>query len=587
MNAYVYILRHFPTMTRIQVLAASVAVATLLAGCSTLSEVRPSSATATIDPIPVPDIERPGGESAQWWYTQGASTAASKGAMQGNAKNVILFVGDGMSITTVSAARILEGQRHGRPGEEQKLSWENFPNTALSRTYNVDSQTPDSAGTMAAMATGVKTRIGVLSIAQNVAKDDCAGSLKNSVETLWESAAEAGLAVGVVTTTTVTHATPGATFSHVPNRGWENDSDLSDEVKAAGCVDIASQIVNSRFGRGPDVLMGGGRQSFFGVESEDPEYTDKVGQRLDGRDLTKEWLARHPGGIYVWNKQQFDAAPKGVPLLGLFEPSHMQYEAERSKDKAGEPSLAEMTTSAIERLKALNPNGFVLLVEGGRIDHAHHQGNAHRALVDTIALSDAVRAATQATSSDDTLILVTADHAHTMTFAGYPARGNPILGKVKGGSGESIDPTALALDATGLPYTTLGYANGPGNVGASSSQKEGVKKYPHNGREYQMNSIGRPDLTNVDTEALDYMQEALVPMSAESHGGDDVGIWAWGSGSHAVRGSVEQNTIYHFLLQANPKVRNALCAKGLCNAQGVPVKVQIIDAMRAKPATSN
>jgi alkaline phosphatase len=264
-------------------------------------------------------------------------------------------------------------------------------------------------------------------------------------------------------------------------------------------------------------------------------------------------------------------APDNGPLLALFEPDHMNYEHDRrTLDRGGEPSLAEMTRAAITRLRH-NPKGFVLLVEGGRIDHAHHDGNAYRALTDTIALSDAVKAAAQMTSSDDTLILVTADHAHTLSFVGYPTRGNPMLGKVRGSSGEEGEPGELARDALGMPYTTLSYAKGPGYVGASHQQPEGPKTFRHRTSGYEAATRGRPDLGAVDTEHPDYLQEALVPLSNESHGGDDVGIWARGPGSEAVRGSVEQNAIYHFMLQAMPALRAAQCEQGLCNEVGVPV----------------
>ena len=254
----------------------------------------------------------------------------------------------------------------------------------------------------------------------------------------------------------------------------------------------------------------------------------------------------------------------------------MQYEHDRRTDRGGEPSLADMTRAAITRLQRLSVGsgtaaGYVLLVEGGRIDHAHHLGNAYRALTDTIALSDAVKVADELTSADDTLILVTADHSHTLGFAGYPARGNPILGKVRGTSGEQGDPRRDAHDALGLPYTTLSYANGPGYAGASAQQPEGPKRFPHFANAIQATEHGRPDLTDVDTQGPDFLQEALVPLSNESHGGDDVGIWARGPGSQAVRGSVEQNTIFHFMLQAMPRLREALCTAGGCDANGVPV----------------
>lgn len=536
-------------------------------------------------PIEVPQIDRPDGETAAWWYRAGAAQAAERGATSGRAKNVILFVGDGMSLTTVAAARILEGQRMGRPGEEHVLSWEKFPHTGFSKTYNTDSQTPDSAGTMSAMATGAKTRAGVLSIGQSAKRGDCAGALAAPLTTLWELAARTGLATGVVTTTRITHATPGATYAHSPDRNWENDAEMPARAHEAGCRDIARQLIETPYGNGPDVILGGGRGNFIPATQNDPEYDDQTGLRLDGRDLTALWKARRPDGAYVWNKAQFDAAPVDAPLLGLFEPSHMRFEHDRATDKAGEPSLAEMTRAAIARLQrrsaAHGGSGYVLLVEGGRIDHAHHLGNAYRALTDTIALSEAVAAAAAMTSADDTLILVTADHSHTLNFVGYPLRGNAILGKVKGSSGEGNDPSGYATDATGLPYTTLSYANGPGYVGATDQSPEGPKTFPQEVSGFQ-SAHGRPNLSEVDTEHPDFMQEAMVPLGNETHGGDDVGIWARGPGASAVRGSLEQNAIHHILLQATPKLREALCAEKLCNADGVPVELPKPEASRQR-----
>src|SRR5690606_30512900 len=134
-------------------------------------------------------------------------------------------------------------------------------------------------------------------------------------------------------------------------------------------------------------------------------------------------------------------------------------------------------------------------------------------------------------------------------------------------------PGKLATDLSGLPYTTLSYANGPGNTGASDAQPAGPKRHPHEPRKLLAPANGRPDLTGVDTTDPDYMQEALVPLGGESHGGEDVGLWARGPGSDAVRGSLEQNAIFHVIVQATPRLREALCAKGLCNADGVPVEL--------------
>jgi len=545
-------------------LTALCAALTTLVGCSA-TPARPVAAGIAVE---VPAVAHPAGETPEWWYRSGAARAAANGAMDGKAKNVILFLGDGMSLTTVAAARILQGQRSGNPGEENLLSWEHFPQTAFSKTYNTDAQTPDSAGTMSAITTGVKTHMGAIGVSAGN-RLDCADSLGKHRLTWLQLADRAGMATGIVSTARLTHATPAATYTHVPNRNWENDTDLPPEAVAQGCRDIASQLVTADYGRGPLVMLGGGRGEFTTVEQRDPEYDDKVGQRLDGRDLIAEWKALHPQGAYVWNREQLQAAADAPAIFGLFEPDHMQFEHER--DTAAEPSLAELTRTAIARLSR-EPNGYVLMIEGARIDHANHYGNAYRALDETVAMSDAVQAAIDATSADDTLIVVTADHSHTLNFVGYPVRGNAILGKVRGGSGEDGDPNSYARDASGLPYTTLSYANGPGHTGASNRQPAGPKRFLHSPSNIEP-ADGRPNLTDIDTEHPDYLQEALVPMGSESHGGEDVGIWARGPGSSAIRGTVEQNAIYHFIVQSTPRLRQTLCEAGTCDANGVPVEL--------------
>ena len=550
----------------------------LAASCAQFPATPPPRITAEIS---VPVVARPGGETDAWWFRAGAATAHNHGAGREHARDIILFIGDGMSLPTVAAARIYEGQLHGGPGEENQLSFERFPHTALSKTYETDSQTPDSAGTMTAMMTGVKTRAGVLSVGAAGARGDCAAARSAPLVTLLELAETAGLSTGVVTTTRVTHATPAATYAHTPERNWERDSELSETAVASGCPDIARQLVDFNLGDGIDVVMGGGRSNFLPAGAADPEYATAPGARLDGHDLVAEWKARHPDGRYVWNKAQLDALDpmRDRRILGLFEPEHMHYEHDRGSDAAGEPSLADMTRSAIRSLKG-NSKGFFLMVEGGRIDHAHHAGNAFRALTDTVAFSDAVRAATEATSEADTLIIVTADHSHTLTFVGYPKRGNPILGKVSGSSGEDINP-GLATDSLGLPYTTLAYANGPGYAGATDQQGEGPKRFEHpvSGAEP---ANGRPDLRNVDTEDPDYLQESTLPTGSETHGGDDVGVWARGPGADAVRGSIEQNVIFHVMVQSQPDIVRLLCRLGDCEG-GIPLRQPSEASLRARP----
>lgn len=467
------------------------------------------------------------------------------------ARNVILFLGDGMGVSTVTAARILEGQLRGESGEENWLSFETLPHLALAKTYNTDQQVPDSAGTMTAIVSGAKTRAGVLSVDASVPRGSHVAVAGHRLETLLERAERRGLSTGVVTTAKLTHATPAACYAHSPERGWEDDSRLPSAARRAGFPDIAQQLIEFPHGDGLEVALGGGRRHFLPAERSDPERPGKRGERRDGRDLPREWLERHPRSAYVWNRAGLDALdPRSVDhVLGLFEWDHMQWETDRGDDLAGEPSLSEMTAFAIDLLSR-NPRGYFLMVEAGRIDHGHHAGNAHRALTDTIELSRAVRQALGGIDLAETLVVVTADHSHTLTLGGYPARGNDILGLVRTNDRRHPGRTELALDALGKPYTTLGYQNGPGYTGASNEQPEGPKRFPHLPRSQSGIEHGRPDLREVDTTAPTYLQESTVPLYRETHGGEDVPVYAGGPGAELIDGVVEQNYLYHAMLHA-------------------------------------
>jgi len=459
------------------------------------------------------------------------------------ARNVILFVGDGMGIATVTAARILDGQQRGGSGEDNVLSFERFPNTAFSKTYSVDMQIAESAGTMTAMMIGQKTHGSVIGEPPTVIPDECDAAAIAGSPTLLEQAEDRGLATGVVTTTRITHATPAATYAHSPDRNWEADVSTPPQAQALGCRDIARQLVEFAHGDGVDVIMGGGRAQMLPRESVDPAHPDQKGIRTDNRNLIEMWSAARAGRTFVWNKDQLDQLEPlpNQQVMGLFEFDHMPFAADR--DVATVPSLSQMTAKAIAILTQ-NKSGYFLMVEGGRIDHGHHAGNAYRALTDAIAFTEAVAVADRLTDAKDTLIIVTADHSHTMFIEGYAARGNPILGKARNADG------SLQLDGAGRPYTTLGYANGPGSHAKSDAQPAGIKQFPHLPRQFDAAAVARADLTNIDTMAPDYLQEAGIPMSAETHGGEDVPVYARGPGADAVHGVIEQNQIYAIMRNA-------------------------------------
>jgi alkaline phosphatase len=483
--------------------------------------------------------QTPAPETKETFFARGRAEVDANARLKPNrrkAKNVILFLGDGMGVTTVTAARILEGQMHGRSGEENDLSFEKFPYLAHSKTYQANQQTPDSAPTMTSIVTGSKANDGTLSIAPNVHGPDPVAAAKpeNRLTTILEQAEQHGLWTGVVSTARITHATPAACYAHTPYRDWEADSELSSQAVAVDYPDIARQLLdfhvrdtkmNGKPSRGLELAMGGGRSKFLTTADADPEDAGKTGDRKS-RNLVDEWTSR--GGTFIYDQKGFDAIDPATtgPVLGLFERSHMEFELDRAKDIAGEPSLTQMTEKAI-RILERSPKGFFLMVEAGRIDHGHHAGNAKRALTDAVELSRAVQRATELVG-DDTLIIVTADHSHTFTMSGYPTRGNPILGLVVTNDDQTGLPAAEPSKAKdGKPYTTLGYANGPGAVSGE-----------------------RPDLSKVDTAADDFRQQSLLPLDSETHGGEDVAIYARGPQAYLFQGTMEENATYFVMARA-------------------------------------
>ncbi|CAN0263205.1 unnamed protein product [Chrysoparadoxa australica] len=178
------------------------------------------------------------------------------------------------------------------------------------------------------------------------------------------------------------------------------------------------------------------------------------------------------------------------------------------------------------------------MVEAGRIDHAHHAGNAYLALSETVMLDKAVASALSKTNQEETLIIVTADHSHTFVISGYPERGNPILGKVKA-AGEHGHEDAY----DGKPYTTLGYINGRGFHPHVDGQSP--DQFNH------LPNPGRPaDLSQLDTTLPNYHQEAGVPLDSETHAGEDVPIYAVGPQAHLFHGTQEQTYLFYVMQYA-------------------------------------
>ncbi|XP_066973323.1 alkaline phosphatase-like [Macrobrachium rosenbergii] len=439
------------------------------------------------------------------------------------AKNVIFFLGDGMSISTVTAARIQKGSLTGL-WEREKMVWEEFPHAALSKTYTTNVQVADSACSATAYLNGVKANKGTIGVDSNVKRGNCTAQQNPAFHTssIAKWFQDAGRSSGFVTTTRVTHATPSGTYAHIAEREWEDDDAIaSDGEDPDVCDDIAEQLVHGETGMFFKVIMGGGRRQFYPKEMKDAEDPNKSGFRADGKDLVRDWKRdkafRGATASYVWNRDDLMAVDIANTdyLLGLFAHSHMDYVLDR--DRMMDPTLPEMTQKAIEMLQK-DKNGFFLLVEGGRIDQAHHENMAKRMLAEALEFDQAVEVALNMTNPEETIILVTADHGHTFTISGYAARHTDMLG------------LSDISDIDHKPFTTLMYGNGPG---------------------YKVNpDCSRPDPSKEDLYDKEYRQAAAAPMDLANHDGADVGIYVTGPHSHLFTGVYEESYIPHALAYA-------------------------------------
>jgi alkaline phosphatase len=458
-----------------------------------------------------------------------ASQAPAQTYNEQRAKNVIFFLGDGMGLNTLTAARIFHA------GEEGELTIDRLPESAFVKTFSNDAMVTDSAAGMAAYMTGVKQNNGVISMSLGTrsiapAKDANGNALVSKCEngspaaTLLELARRRGMALGVVTNTSVTDATPASAYGHACHRKLETDL-------AAMLVPGGAGYNGALGERGLDVMFGGGSQFFTPFA--------RGGKRADKRDLLAELQAQ--GFRVVLDTAGFNTLTVNPqqPAIGLFAQNHMDYDATR--DPARQPSLTEMTRKAIDLLAphaTQAGKGFFLVVEGGLIDHALHATLAKRALQETVSYNAAMQAALEKMEALDpglknTLVVATADHDHTLLLNGYTVRTgkttptNPgVLGLVR-----NLDGTPK-LDKEGRPFTIIGFGTGENRTNGSRAT--------------------RPALTDEIVTRDDYHQEAVVRtrVGAETHGGADVYLGAAGAGAELFRGTIDNTRVFSLIKTA-------------------------------------
>ncbi|EDW82460.1 uncharacterized protein Dwil_GK25119, isoform B [Drosophila willistoni] len=466
----------------------------------------------------------------QVWYDRGIDelkVALNRELNRRRAKNVVLFVGDGMGPNTVTAARIYGWK------EEGLLSWEHFPHMGLLKTYCADKQVPDSFSTATALFGGVKANYETGGVDANVPLGNCSASLDEShhVQTILKWAQLDGMRTGFVTTTRVTHATPAALYAHVPDRRWECETGMPQEAREQGCLDIARQLIEHSTGQQINVIMGGGRQMLVSNVSESPAdpLDTWASKSQDGRNLIDKWANLKAAQDARYSVVQNNAELRNLKsqetdyVLGIFANGHLKYDHERDQGDAGMPSLANMTVKALEVL-GNSDKGYLLIVEAGMIDQAHHRGTARKALNEVLGLNEAVEATLNLLKNknqmDETMVIVTADHSHSLTINGHPERGANILGLAGNSKTEQT------------PYTTLTYGTSYKGFQVDAEQHQRVNP------------------ASSDTTDWEYTQQAAINTDENLHGGSDVTIHARGPMSYLFHGVHEQSYVAHVISYA-------------------------------------
>jgi alkaline phosphatase len=283
------------------------------------------------------------------------------------AKNVIVLIGDGMGFGAMELGRIME---YGTDGQ---LNIQRINTVGLMTTNPADGVVTDSAAAGTALAASTKTLNGSIGVDAD----------KNPVESIAEYYQNFGKSIGLISTNTVDDATPAAFGAHVASR------------------DGKSEIVRDYYDSQWDVILGGGTK-YFGPDKQ------------NGVDMIEKFIAA--GYTYVTERDALAAAPDSGKLLGLFTPSYMNYISDLEEYQSNEPSLREMTMKALDILSK-DEDGFFLMSEGARIDHAAHAGDATAVWLEMIEFDNTVQYCLEwAAERGDTLVVVTADH-QTMALA--------------------------------------------------------------------------------------------------------------------------------------------------------------------------
>nr|CDS24570.1 alkaline phosphatase [Echinococcus granulosus] len=433
------------------------------------------------------------------------------------AKNVILLLGDGMGLPTISAGRFFVAQEIGLNGSIKKHPFEEWPYNTMARTYDLETSVTDSASSATAYLTGTKTRTGMIGLTGDIGVKQCGTWDKvYFAESVLEAAYKVGKATGVLTNTRITHASPSGCYGHVSYRDMESDANLKkfcpNEYKNMKCQDLACQLINDH----PyiNVMIGGGQKNFYPQNVALPADLSVKGVRLDNRSLVDEWVNYHKskGHKYCLVSKPSELASCDVSavdyLLALPYADHMPYNHMISWD---EPNLLSYVRKAMKVLDR-QANGYFLFIKSGRIDHAHHNNEGRRSLDEMKHFDEIIAYIENTVNLDETLVIVTADHSHSFELVGQPGRFQSVLGLDQYYSNNTNDL---------MPLQGLNYMNGPNGLINEARRNPGI----------------------LDIFSWTYRQQTLVPLPYSSHGGDDVGVYATGPMSPIFHVTVDNTMI--------------------------------------------
>lgn len=449
---------------------------------------------------------------------------------QKKAKNVILFIGDGMSLQAKQMGRILsKGIKEGKYND--LLNMEKMPNMALITTSGYDSLTTDSANSASAYATGHKSVVNAMGVYENHTKDPLDDPRVENIIELVKRTRDMG--TGVVTTASVTDATPAAMLTHTRRRAEQNY--------------IAADMLVEK--HRPDVILGGGSRYFT-------PQSAKGSKRTDNRNLISEF--EQLGYSYSSNQKELDATSlKATKLLGLYTPNTMDVYLDREvlknpavlKEYNNQPNLIDMTDKALNALEQ-NKNGFFLMVEGASIDKQLHAMDWQRATYDTIEFDKAVGLGQEfAKKHPDTLLIVVADHAHGASITGtYTEKYGKTGREAVGTYAKSEFPTFEDKNDDGFPddpnpdvTLAVQYAN-----------------HPDMNTNYKLLPVPTPGSIMKDGKAIanpdikGEFQPGNIPDndSSEAHAADDIVLMAQGPGSEYFHGVMDNTEVFFGIVRA-------------------------------------